>query len=375
MRVNCLLSDTITVGQQLYLPALATPIPTPRPTVTPTEPVTAELPTTEPTSVEASTVALSTVEASTVTALTTAPPAAGTATAGPLTLETSTVEPLPITLTPFPSSLAEPGDATVVASDSITPTPIPVSLIGGGDFAGERGAAIQEWIPKACEGLEGKRDLRTFSRTLEVGERIYFFACNFANPISATMSRSHNITESVEILGLTSDKLPPFITDKISDTVKAIIEWPALPTPPLTETQKTFTLTVVDDNNGTPTTVTKRIRVRQPRRPHILVVPQAGPLFGTNFMVYYVNFTRSLTLTVDLYRQGQASKGEEPQKLYYRNSRQVPITRTLPVANGDEGWAMAPLYLGPTPVNLYYALSHKGENLEDRQPDWLFWLN
>lgn len=353
MRVNCLSADTIAIGQSLYLPALPTPTPTNIPTPTETPPMT---PTPTNTSV----------------LLTDTPTTTPTDT--PLPIEAPTVPPTPTSASvpPADTPRTTPTDTPL---SPFTPIPIPVSLITGGVWAGDNTDALAKITFTPCKTYtENELGLDTFDPTAELGQRLYFFTCHFTNPISATVTQSNGITESVELLGPTSTKLPPYVAEKITGTVKAVIEWSALPTLPVTSLE-IYTLTVTENSGNFLTPVDAMIFVEPPERSHILVLPQAGVL-GTRFLIYYVNFTPSLTLTFDLYSQGQPEVRTEESggKLYYRRSWQVPITQTLFVSNGEGGWAKMPLFLGPAPANRYYAISYREEDLEERQPDWLFWL-
>lgn len=345
MRVNCLSADTIAIGQSLYLPALPTPTPTNIPTPTETPPMT---PTPTNTSV----------------LLTDTPTTTPTDT--PLPIEAPTVPP-----TPTSASVPPADTPTTAPTDTplppFTPTPIPVSIIAGGAWASQSSAA-RNWS-KPCDRFQGKILIPDSSRDVELGERIYFFACNITNPIAATITQSNGLTQSVESLEPTADTLPPKSYFDLDDKVKAVIAWSALPT--LTVTGR-YTLTVSDRHTGQ--LIAKRpFFVLPPTQTHILVEPQAGPL-GANFMVYYVNFTPSLTLTFDLYSQGDSSLGEDEGKLYFRTPIQMPITRTLSISSNG-GWGQMPPPREVLTSPGAYAIGYKEETPEKiRQPDWSFWL-
>jgi hypothetical protein len=203
---------------------------------------------------------------------------------------------------------------------------------------------------------------------VQVGERLYFFVCNFTNPISATITQSDGVTQPVQLLTPTSNRLPPTPYFNPSNALKAVIDWSALPT--LTVTGR-YTLTVLEADSPQPPVI-RPFGVRPPTKPHILIRPPSD-LSEMNFMIYYVNFTPSLTLTFDLYSQGQSGSGEDSQTLYDRSDLQVSIIHTLSITASNGGWGRQTLRLtGPPGI---YAIGYEGEEPEDiRQPEWLFWL-
>ncbi len=274
-RVNCLVSDSLDVGQQLYLPPLVV-LPSPPP-----------------------------------------PPQQ-------------------------PQPAAPPSCPSVFScSDSALP---PLVLAPGGPNEGT-------FTP--CTAPSNSPWLDTRSPSVELGERRYFFACNFpAVPVSATVKLSDGSLQSLQLL----NSIPN--PDLKMGNAQAVVEWLALPTQPIGN----YVLSINDGSQQ----AQFPFQIILPTREHILTVPAAAPP-GTVFHVYYVNFPLNTIAVFDFFGENQPAVGGD-HTLSHRGSWQVPVTQPLTNSPG-KGWAQALLTSAASDLPAAYSITYDNLRIFD-----LFWL-
>jgi hypothetical protein len=198
-------------------------------------------------------------------------------------------------------------------------------------------------------------ELDTANDQMRLGERRYFFVCNFPRSLtSASVTRSDGLTQEVELLASIPNP------DLRKGSAEAVIDWSALPFHPT----GMYTLTVTYE-----ITETLNFWVEAPTKEQILTVPPSGPP-GTTFQVYYVYFDLNTTPTFDFYGEDEPVEGGD-HNLTYRRSWQIPITQPLTGVMGDKGWAQAPLVSAASDLPAAYAITYdyQGKGIFD-----LFWL-
>lgn len=190
---------------------------------------------------------------------------------------------------------------------------------------------------------------------MELGQRRYFFTCDFATPpISATMRLSNGSVEPVSLIsGLPNPDLP-------IGNAQFAIEWVAMPTDPTGE----YILTVAD---GAGVQAQLAFNVKLPSQPYILPVPLTGAR-GSTFDIYYVNFGLHTTPTFLLFGEDQPSVGGK-HTLSYRTQWQISIDQPLSGMSG-RGWAKASLSSHPSDKPAAYSITLDGRGVYS-----LFWLH
>lgn len=192
---------------------------------------------------------------------------------------------------------------------------------------------------------------------IEMGERLYLFACDFAaRPLTATLTLGDGTVQNIP-LGDTLRNL-----DLQKGNAQAVAEWMALPDRPI----GLYQLTISDE--GGESTAPFSFLVRPPTREHILVDPQAAAP-GAAFTVYYINFDLNSTPMIELHREDQPAVGAN-HTMSGRGSWQVAIDRPLVVSGlVNKGWAAAALPSRPQDKKAAYAVSYNNQAIFD-----LFWL-
>jgi LysM repeat protein len=249
MRVNCLASDILQPGQQLYLPLLPTPTPTqPQPLALAFTPV-AQLP---------------------------SQPSPGVGGAAPAPQP-------PLIIMPDISLSRRRTDLPAVG-------PIPVVPPGQSRYPCHRNTPKGEpWISAPS--------------VLEHGMRAYFFACEFTEPM-ATPQATASLTAqmkwpdgSVQPLDVQFN-LPPFLRlyqPWEMGTAEGVVVWNAICNLPLGK----YTLTMKQGQRQAPPFTFDLEKAKYGR---ILTLPRVGSV-GNTFQVYYCGFTPNTTITVNLYYQ------------------------------------------------------------------------
>ena len=338
MRVNCLSSEIIGVGDPIYLPALPTPTPVPLPsptlvpTIAPSTPIpTLSIPTPAPT-----------VSASTPAPIVSIP----------------TLPTVPVLPTTAPTDEA---CSPLSCNGSLAPYPYTPSDPGGEDELGE----ILDYEP--CEDIDessGDNGFDVQEPFIELGSRRYIFACgDLVKPLTVTITRPNNgLIQHVEAL----DTLPNRALQS-NDSVAAVIDWPVLPFYPIGD----YTVSLTDSVGTMLKPLT--LIIIPPENPHVLVVPSAGPP-GTEFLVYFTNFTTTETLTFEVYGGGEPWPDDEDDEITYefphRASLSVRIDEPLP-GQGERGWGVKPLFSIESDRPAPYTIGYNGQV---GIPYWLFWL-
>jgi hypothetical protein len=199
-------------------------------------------------------------------------------------------------------------------------------------------------------------EIYKFDDRIKLGERRYFFACRFpATPISATVTRSDGLIQSVEL----REDIPNPNLDK--GQAQAVIDWPALPFYP-TDPTINYTLVITDSSGAS---ASFPFWVEPPVKEYILPVPQASSP-GTTFLVYYVNFDLNTTPTFNLYGADQILQDGQAE-LTHRDSWPVSITQPLLDSTGKmKGWALKPLPSVTTDIRATYVITYYNKNTYEK---------
>ena len=224
---------------------------------------------------------------------------------------------------------------------------------------------------KPCSPSDSNR-IQTSSLVIELGERLYFFACNFPSPpVSAAVILSNGSIQPLALLDpLTVNR--DLITSTIINTstgdveykAQAVIEWAAVPTDASTQPIGIHTLIITD---GSGNKEERQFMVKLPTKKHILVLPHADAP-GRTFQVYFVNFDLNTDATFELYGEDQPSSVRGKHTLTHRGQWTIPITKSLPQSS-DKGWAQAPLVSASTDLRVAYSISYNQNEIYT-----LFWL-
>lgn len=238
---------------------------------------------------------------------------------------------IPKTSTPNPTITDTP-----TSSPTATPTHIPIVLApGGGNDPG--------FTP--CEIQRGSPWIDTDNDTFEVGQRQYFFACEFPEAIvQANVTLSDGSIQNALIL---SSMPNPVLQQGTAD---AVIVWSALPAQPT----GMYSMTLID-NAGNQNDTPFPFWIELPTQEYILAVPAAGSP-GTTFDIYYVNFDLNVTLEIELYRE-QSFDGTN-YTFTYQSGWDVTITNPLAGLAG-KGWFTHPLTTSPSEPLLAYLIHHQ----------------
>ncbi len=262
MRVNCLLSENIGVGDALYLPALPTPTPTQTPpptlppTVAPTEPqVLAQL------------------------------PSPGSAPAQP---------PAPASQPPTGGGLESPFSRRGVSRGfSLTPGN-PAGFKPCKKNSDKKPPNLkpgEPWIDTSSVLTD------TEGYYLEQGKRAFFYACDFVygpDPSYKAVKLTAWIDRLEEPLDV-KFYLPPYESPRLG-IPQGVVVWEA--TCDL-DAEVYYTLTIT---NGEGKSAPFTFKLKPPTEEHIVTVPQSAPA-GATFYAYFCGYTPRTTITVDLYYQ------------------------------------------------------------------------
>jgi hypothetical protein len=202
---------------------------------------------------------------------------------------------------------------------------------------------------------------------VEIGQRRYFYLCDFpTGSITATVTLSDGSIQTVELLSFVPNPdLPSSPKDSQEQPrLKAVIDWPALPTQPLGD----YVLRVgyADDKQ-----VEQVFSVDPPTSQYILPVPAAGSP-GTAFDIYYINFTVNTTREIELYGEDSPPTPGLNHRFRFRDRWQITITQPfappIPGLEG-QGWEMVLLESKPEDTLALYAITHDRERVSN-----LIWL-
>jgi LysM repeat protein len=193
-------------------------------------------------------------------------------------------------------------------------------------------------------------------RVLELGERSYFFACEFPAGITTAVITMSNGT--TQLITLADSVLHP---DLDSDS-NPFVAWAAKPTHPI----GSYELSIV----GVPDFPPFAFQVVKPTREHILAVPVAGSP-GSNFEMYYVNFPIDSVAQIDLYEEDKPAV--LTHTLSFRRNDLIridqPFTQPELSSLSNLGWA-----LGTFQTAANYPLAAYGAAYDNRRIFTLFWL-
>jgi LysM repeat protein len=208
------------------------------------------------------------------------------------------------------------------------------------------------------------------SSKLELGTRLYLFVCDFPSDHQASTAKI-TISQGSQISEIPVDLLPPELNPDLPDKpdvpedgrAQFVIDWPALPTRPISKTEEDKYILTVSSADGQ-ITARHEFQVIQPTTEHILVVPAIGSP-GTTFDVYYTNFKLDSTQTIDFYGEDEPVVGKE-HPLSKRDEWHIPITNKLSDTE-DKGWAMQepPLQSFPGDRMGAYAIRYGFTNIYD----------
>jgi LysM repeat protein len=306
MQANCLTSPELLAGQQIYLPPLLALTPTPCVVSPPLGWILYTVRLGDTLFSLATTRGTTTDSVIQVNCLASSDIRAG---------QSLYLPPLPITSEPPPSPTSPPEQPTEEPTVEVPPWNLEVG-------------APNDPLPP----LPADRD----ADEVELGERRYFFACEFTSTLTlATVTLSNGLTQQVEFESL--ENLSNLDIQVNVTNTKAAVTWPALPSQPT----GVYTLTLTESSGSQKSL---NFEVITPTQEHILTVPSVGPS-GTVFQVYYVNFdvyTDASTMPTFEFWSEEPTLGQGSYELSYRRSWQVPITQPLAGVSG-KGWEQVPL--------------------------------
>lgn len=372
IQVNCLPSESIAVGDTLYLQALPTPTPTPLP---PPTPVPTPLPPT-PVSVASIPTPAPTVSVPTPAPIVSIP------TAALLTLPPSTpADSEPSSGLDFGEAAQSPGggQATFAAAGSpftLKEGNIPAFILRPPDPNASEERRYLHCQPSIDPQAIPRPKLDAFPNGplnntevshLDLGQRRYFFLCNIpADLATVTITRSDGITRQLEIWP------PAAVPGRVlsySHQATGFVEWPALPFHPTGP----YTLTVTDGSGTSFLPQSPTFIVTRPLTlaSYILPIPAAGSP-GTSFLIYYVNFDRGETLDFSLHYidkpPQQPDDYDQLQLTHQTHSWPIPINEPLNGSSG-KGWGVSSLSSSATDLQGTYVIS--STNRDIYQPIWL----
>lgn len=237
----------------------------------------------------------------------------------------------PTTLTPSPTITNTP-----TSSPTSTPTHIPIVLApGGGNDPG--------FTP--CETSRGFPWIDTENDTFEIGQRQYFFACEFPESVvQANVTLSDGSVQNVPILA----SMPNPVLQQ--GTADVVVIWSALPTQPI----GTYTMTLLD-SGGNQNNVPFQFFIELPTEEYILAVPAVGSP-GFTLDIYYVNFDLNTSLGIELFRE-QSFDGTN-YTFTFQNGWDVTITNPL-VGLPGKGWISHSLTTSPSDPLLAFLIHHQ----------------
>lgn len=205
-----------------------------------------------------------------------------------------------------------------------------------------------------CENTKGTPWIDTEDLFMELGQRKYFYACEFPSNIdSAKVILSNGQSQQINIFSTNPNP------DLKMGNAQAVFVWSALPNQPI----DVYSLTVSDDNDNQSSI---EFLVILPKKERILVVPPAGPR-GSTFEVYYTNFGLNLTLSIDLHGENTPSVGGI-HYLDYLGSWEITINQPISGMSG-QGWAKSTLVSSPSDSGGVYLISFDNRSVFD-----IFWL-
>lgn len=283
LRVNCLTSSVIQVGQQLYLPILPTPTPTDTPTATATA-IATPTPTLIPLPISQAPLSSqfglgAPSAAAPQTAPVSQPPNTGA-------LVDSNWNKRDETLNPISIALGNPGGVHLPcqspkSSQTKTPTPTPDPL--------SPPPTPTPWISVSTDILPPS----SVQYDLEQGQREYYYACNFPDPATLT-ARIIGPEGSYPLNLQLYLPLEPFRFGMRIGQPQGVVAFNAVCDSPLSS-EVNYTLVIEDRQGGY---AEQPFKVKPSTIRWILTVPQAGPP-GTDFQVYYCGFTGQTDQYID----------------------------------------------------------------------------
>jgi len=215
-----------------------------------------------------------------------------------------------------------------------------------------------------CNTVRGGPWIDTFDDKREIGERFFFYACEFPMPLNANEARVFFPDGSWKKVDLLSQRPDPELK---MHTAQAMIDWPALPDHPTIDytVQPPVSYQVqIQGADGTPKQVP--FFVDPPTRARILVTPLSNPP-GDPFQVYYINFDPGDSLTANLHHRYADASGTK-MLLQLHTSWPVTFDRDMPGSSGKR-WTVLPLSTLQTDPRATYMIE-----MQDFQYAEYFWI-
>lgn len=174
-----------------------------------------------------------------------------------------------------------------------------------------------------CDGTVGKPWISTFSTRMSVGQRFYFFACEFTKPILTAKIIYSEGEKRIDLLAESPN------IDLPRGKANAVLTWPATPDQP-TGIYKV----AVQGTDGEYADL--EFVIIPASEDAILVDPVSGPP-GTTFSVYYI-FGKDGNPEIEFY--GEDNPTIKDHKFTGRDTWKVQVSKPLP---GEKEWVMVPL--------------------------------
>lgn len=205
-----------------------------------------------------------------------------------------------------------------------------------------------------CQGTVGSPWLHTDDDRREIGERFYFFACEYpSQPTLATITGPGDFEQNVMLLPENPNP------DWEKGGEQAVVVWPALP-----NLATGFYILEVQDADGNGAQVA--FIIDKPTIEHILISPLSGPP-GTTFTINYINFELGSTLRIDMFGEDNPVTGEA-HTMSGRISWSVTIDKAMR-DDPEKGWTEQLLNSVPDDPTGAYLLAYNNFGVTDT-----FWL-
>lgn len=253
-----------------------------------------------------------------------------------------------------PTATRRPDDAPATATREPTPTNLPCSVFScaNGDLPDlslpTGGPDDPSFIPCHAPRFDEHGQPTPYIDTpdtavVQLGQHFFLYLCDLTDAdlgaaLTATMQLADGTQQHVDLL----PDVPNL--DLSRGGAKYVVDWPALPTQPL----GIYTLTVEGASAPIPP---KPFGVEAPSTQYILPVRLSGPP-GTEFEIYYVNFSIGTQPTIEFYRQDTPTRAGE--HIFAHIGRwQIPIAHSMS-HDDTKGWAVATLKsAGGDPATTY----------------------
>lgn len=228
-----------------------------------------------------------------------------------------------VTFTPTPTMTRSP-TPTPTESSSPTPSPTPCSTLSCGaadDFEptlviAPGGPNDPTFVPCARAGADPSISDETevgASRDLQLGQRAYYFACNFTDPSTLTAEMSG--PGGVQVLDVFSDVPNP---DLQMGAAQRVVPWSAV----CNLQTGAYTLTLRDSTGDA---AALSFMLNETDRERIVSVPQTGPA-GASFTVHYCGYGTHINQVVEIDFYFEVSQDAEGRREFRRSTSTWTVT-------------------------------------------------